>query len=149
MTQADLPEVGRIAGVVHVDFFERPAVFAERLALFADGCWMAQGGYMLAHPARAGAPPALDSLLGAVPGQADTLHLHDVALLPHMRRRGLGAAAVRVARDVAARHGLRRLGLVAVHGTAAYWARFGFAEAPAEAGLASYGDDARYMLAPV
>ena len=149
MTQADLPEVGRIAGVVHVDFFERPAVFAERLALFADGCLMTQGGYMVAHPARTGAPPPLDTPLGGLPAAAETLHLHDVALLPAMRGRGLGAAAVLAARAVAARHGLPRLGLVAVHGTAPYWARFGFAEAPADAALASYGADARYMLAPV
>ncbi len=149
MMVADLPEVGRIAAVVHADFFERPAVFAERLALFADGCLMAPGGYMVAHPTRAGAPPALDTLLGALPAAADTLHLHDVALLPAMQGRGLGAAAVRAARVVAARHGLPRLGLIAVHGTAAYWARFGFVDAPAGATLASYGADARYMLAPV
>jgi len=147
MAQADLPGVERIGEAVHADFPERPDIFAERLALFAEGCWVTAGGYAVAHPIRLGAPPALDTLLGALAADADTLHVHDVALLPALQGRGLGRAALGLLRGVAARHGLARMSLVAVHGSGPYWARFGFADAPAAEGLASYGADARYMVA--
>jgi GNAT superfamily N-acetyltransferase len=144
MTPADLPEVERIAEVVHVDLPERAEVLAERLRLFPPGCLMTSGGYAIAHPCRTGLPPALDTLLGALPDGTDALHLHDVALLPALRGQGLGGAAVGRFMQVAAECGLARVGLVAVHGTAPYWARFGFREAAAA--VSSYGADARYMV---
>jgi GNAT superfamily N-acetyltransferase len=147
MTAADLPEVTRIAEVVHVDLPERAEVPAERLLLFAQGCLMTSGGYAIAHPCRMGCPPALDTLLGALPGDADALHLHDVALLPALRGRGLGGAAVARLMQVAAGCGLKCATLIAVHGTARYWARFGFREAVAD--VLSYGGDARYMVRDV
>src|SRR5271170_3620943 len=148
MTMLDLAGVQRIAAAVHAEFPERGTVFAERLALFPAGCLFADGGYVVAHPARQGEPPALDTLLGALPAGADALHVHDIALLPARQGRGFGAAAVRLLLEVAARHGLPDLSLVAVHGTAPYWARFGFRDAPASAALASYGAGARYMVRP-
>src|SRR5207253_5442568 len=62
--------VARIATAAYADYYERPEVFAERLALFPDGCRVCVAdariaGYLLAHPGRFGAPPLLDSLLGA------------------------------------------------------------------------------------
>jgi GNAT superfamily N-acetyltransferase len=149
MRFVDLPEVERIADVVHADFPERPEVLAERLALFPAGCLVTDGGYAVAHPAILGRPPALDTLLGALPDGAETLHVHDVALLPSVQRLGLGGAALRAVVAVAVRHGLAWLSLVAIHGTPPYWARFGFIEAPASDALASYGAEARYMVRPV
>jgi len=144
MTAADLPEVARIADLVHVDLPERPSVLAERLRLFPDGCLMADGGYAIAHPSRLGCPPPLDTLLGTLPEDADALHLHDVALLPALRGRGLGGAAVARLMQVATGCGLTRATLIAVHGTPPYWARFGFREAVAA--VSSYGADAIYMV---
>jgi GNAT superfamily N-acetyltransferase len=143
MTGADLPEIERIAALVHVDFPERAAVFAERLGLFPDGCLMTDGGYAIAHPTRVGVPPALDTLLGTLPEDADALHVHDVALLPRLRGQGRGAAAIAHLLRVATGHGFSWATLIAVHGTAPYWARFGFCEM--SAAVATYGADARYM----
>ncbi len=149
MVSADIASVVRIGDVVHADVPERAAVFAERLALFPGGCWMTQGGYAIAHPTKLGEPPALDTLLRALPADADTLHVHDVALLPAMQGRGLGGSALRAMTAVAGRNGYVWLSLVAVHGTPPYWARFGFHEAPASTALLSYGREARYMVRPV
>lgn len=149
MALADLSDVQRVAAAVHADMPERPEVFAERLALFPAGCLMTEGGYAIAHPARPGAPPALDALLGALPADAEALHVHDIALLPAMQGRGLGSAALRAFAVVALRQGCTMLSLVAVHGTRQYWARFGFSEAAASPALASYGGDAHYMTCPV
>jgi len=149
MLPADIATVDRIGAVVHSDLPERAVVFAERLALFPPGCMMTDGGYAIAHPTKLGEPPALDTLLGALPAGADTLHVHDVALLPAMQGRGLGGSALKAITGVAGRHGFVWLSLVAVHGTPPYWARFGFQEAPASTALASYGAEARYMVRPV
>jgi GNAT superfamily N-acetyltransferase len=149
MRSADLPTVQRIGETVHAEFPEDDAVFAERLALFPAGCLVTDGGYAIAHPIRLGEPPALGAMLGTLPDRADTLHVHDVALLPAMQRRGLGGSALRALVGVAVRHALASLSLVAVHGTPPYWARFGFRDAPATAELKTYGNEARYMARPV
>jgi GNAT superfamily N-acetyltransferase len=154
MTAADLPAVSAVAAVVHVAYPEDDVVAAERLRLFPDGCLahLAGGrvtGYALAHPWRAFSIPALDTLLGAIPADADVLYLHDVALLPGARGGGAARAAVGRLAAVAARRGLGRMALTAVAGTAGIWGRLGFvaAEAPALAAkLATYGPGAAYML---
>jgi len=149
MLVADLDAVVRVAAVVHAGHPERREVLAERLALFPAGCLATDGGYAITHPTLLGAPPALDTLLGALPARADTLHIHDIALLPAMQGRGLGGTALRALLALAVRSALANLSLVAVNGTPPYWARFGFVDAPASAGLASYGKEARYMVRPV
>lgn len=157
MRAGDIAAVAAIAGAVHPDHPERPEVFAERLALAPEGCLMLAGGatplgYLLSHPWRLDrGPPALDSLLGALPEAPDAWYLHDIALLPQARGQGLAAAALARLREVAAGAGMRRLMLVAVAGKAPFWAARGFrpiAVPPAAApSLAGYGAAAVTMLA--
>lgn len=153
----DLPEVNRIAAVVHPDYPESPAVFAERLDLFADGCWVAGDGagqlhgYAITHPALLGQPPALDSLLQALPAAADCLYLHDVALLASARSAGLGTALLGLMRQCAQARTIGALALVAVNNSAPYWRGRGFHDYPhADAALAhkiaSYDADAQYLV---
>ncbi len=147
MTSDDLAEVDRIAGLVHADLPESMAVLEERLALFPQGCLMTEGGYILAHPVRFGAPPPLDTLLGSLPPDADALHLHDVALEPARQGHGLGTAAMAAVQALARRYDLGRITLIAVHGTPDFWRRFGFGDAGiSPAALGSYGPGARYMV---
>lgn len=159
MTGDDLVAVDRIARIVHPGYPEDPAVMAERLRLFPAGCLVAiepetgaHLGYAVAHPARPGHPPALDSLIGAVASADTALHVHDIALLPQTRRSGLGARVVRHLVQVALAAGLPEMSLVAVGDAAPYWERLGFRDSPTADGgvaLASYGAAARYMVAPV
>ena len=73
MEAADLAAVERVAAHVHPDYPEDEAVFAERLSLCPEGCLVLARplgdpcGYVVAHPWRLGQPPALNSLLGALP----------------------------------------------------------------------------------
>jgi ribosomal protein S18 acetylase RimI-like enzyme len=153
MTAADLPAVLAIAAVVHPDYPEDEAVFAERLRLFPDGCLVLEGaggllGYVVAHPWYRGAPPALNTLLGRLPDMAGAFYIHDLALLPAAR--GTGAGRLVVDRLVALAHRARqpRLALVAVNDSSGFWQRQGFREMhdPALAAkLASYDDAARYL----
>jgi GNAT superfamily N-acetyltransferase len=128
MVAADLAEVLAIAAICHPDLPEPPEIFAERLALHPAGCFATQGGYAIAHPWAGEAPP-LATLLGALPAAPDHLFLHDVALRPEARGRGLLPALL--ARLDAL--GWPETRLVAVRGTSALWARHGFvASGPAK-----------------
>ncbi|WP_448203116.1 GNAT family N-acetyltransferase [Azospirillum sp. sgz302134] len=159
MKPADLDAVMRIADIVHPDYPEERAVFAERLVLFPDGCRMALAGrelaggepvgYAVMHPGVLGAPPPLDSPLGGLPEAADCLYLHDVALLPAARGFGLAALAVEHMDMLAVARGYGWLALTSTPKARGFWDRQGFLPhdgGPALAAkLASYGDGMAYM----
>lgn len=151
MRASDLRAVLDVSNAVHPDLPEGEAVFAERLALFPEGCLvLADGatieGYALSHPIRRFRPPALNSLLGALPADADDYYIHDVVVAPW--RRGGGHAAIGVRRLLAIASAYETTSLVSVYGTAAFWARFGFRPASRDmaAKLRPYGANAVYML---
>lgn len=154
MAPADLPAVMAIAAVVHPDYPEDEAVFAERLRLAPEGCHVlaagdgALQGYLVSHPWPAGVIPALNSLLGEIPQGVANWYLHDLALLPSARGSGAaGEIVVEIARH-AAETGYTSLALVAVNDSTGFWRRQGFREVhdPAlDRKLASYDDAARYM----
>ena len=154
MTGYDLPAVERIAATVHPDFHEAPEVLAERQALYRNGCYLLEVGdrpvgYLLSHPWRAEAVPALNSLLGAIPADADTYYLHDLALLPVVRRIGAASHIIAAITKHAAANGFGTMSLVAVNGSEQFWVRHGFVsrDAPGLAAtLASYDAGARLMV---
>ncbi len=156
MTARDVPGAMAVADIVHPTFPEGEAMYHDRLALFPEGCHVLADetdgvvGYALAYPARLGAPPPLDTALGALPEGADALYLHDVALLPAFRGRKLAEQAIGQVLALAERSGLALM-LVSVYGTAPYWSRFGFVvpdDKLPPAKLASYGEGAVYMIRP-
>ncbi len=154
MTSADLPAMFAIADVVHPNYPEDPAVFAERLTLYPYGCLvLMQGdrpvGYIVSHPWTYAQPPALNSLLGALPVPPTTYYIHDIALLPEAR--GTGGANAIVTRLIAQAGalGVDNISLVAVNDSVAFWTRHGFRVVPDAAldkKLRSYDADARFMV---
>lgn len=154
MTVYDLPAVESIAAKVHPDFFEAPAVFAERQQLYRNGAYLLEigerpAGYIFSHPWRSKSLPPLNSLLGAIPADADTYYLHDLALLPVARRMGAASYIVEALIKHARAQGFATMSLVAVNGSQGFWERHGFAvaEAPELAEkLATYEDQARLMV---
>lgn len=155
MTDRDLDGVVAVARVAFPDHFEDRACFAERLALYPVGCRvLADGehrvlGYGIAYPWLGGSMPPLGALIGVLPDAAELLYLHDLALSPAARGTGAASGFVAWLVDHARSTGWARIALVAVNDAAPFWARQGFAavDGPAlRAKLASYGDDARYMV---
>ena len=154
MREEDLPAVCAIAARVHSGYPEEDVVFAERLRLYPAGCRILEldglaAGYALSHPWVLGRPPRLNSLLGGLPTDPATLHLHDVALLPAAR--GVGAASRLIGRlaELARAAGLSHLSLVAVNDSAAFWESqgFGVVRDPAlERELHGYGPAACFMV---
>ena len=169
MRESDLAAVLALADLIHPDLPEDPAIFAERLALCPEGCFVLDAGgldagpldpdpldagghiagYTLAHPIRHLDPPPLNTLLGAIPPDADAFFIHDVAIAPQMRGQGLAGPVVAALLAVA--RGFPRACLVSVYGTVPFWERFGFVDASdalPRGKLAGYGADARFMLRP-
>lgn len=147
----DLPDVDRIGSIVHPRYPERAEVPAERLRLFPAGCLIASVdgatvGYAISHPGVIGRPPPLDTLLGALPPDADCLYIHDVALLPQARGLRLGEVVAAILAGVARDRAFKWLALTAVNNSTAFWARQGFSVGCPEKSLASYGSDAAYMV---
>ena len=154
MRADDLAAVDVIAAKVHPEFPEDSAVFAERQRLAPDGVHLLDiagqpAGYFITHPWRYGKLPALNALLGAIPPDADTWYLHDLALLPAARGTGAAGAIVTSVLDHARQKGFPTASLVAVNGSAPFWQRHGFevTEAPALVDkLATYENAARFMV---
>jgi GNAT superfamily N-acetyltransferase len=152
-TAADIDAVERIGNAIHVNFQERPEVFANKLALFPQGCFVlardgAVIGYGIAHPWGLGSAPALDTLMAALPPAAACLYIHDVVVLPVARGQGAAGVLVDLFEAVARRHELASLALVSVYGSYVLWERFGFqttSEPELADKLKSYGETARYM----
>ncbi|WP_062206874.1 hypothetical protein [Aureimonas sp. AU12] len=157
MTVADLPAVMAIADRVHPAFPEGEATILDRLALFPQGCLVLEavgrsgpsgiGGYAIAYPAPLFAPPPLDTVLGTLPALADSLYVHDVALLPDWRGGGRSDAGIRLLLDLA--DAFPAAMLVSVYGTAPFWGRYGFVpNADPRLGdkLATYGEGAVFMV---
>jgi len=158
LTPADLKAVEAIAEIVHPEFPEDGAVFAERQQLYPDGARLLEldgvaSGYVLSHPWRFKQLPALNALLGAVPGDADTYYIHDLALLNKARGTGAAAMIVGEIQRHARNRGFAHMSLVAVNGSLPFWHKHGFrAMSPSAlapeliAKLASYETTARFMV---
>lgn len=155
MNPTDIPTVDAIGEIVHPDFPEDRAVMENRLALFPDGCFVAERdnttlGYAIAHPSVLASPASLNTVLPHLPTDADCIFLHDIALGEAARGSGLGRSFVPRLIDVARRHGFARLSLVSVNNSLGFWQAQGFVIlTPDEkllAKLATYGEDAAYMV---
>ena len=152
MTADDIPQLVPVADQIHPDLPEGDFVFSERVRLFPEGCLiLAQGsrvlGYAVSHPIRHAQPPALDSLLGEIPTDADQYYIHDVAVLPELRGQGHAGEGIRRLLDVGNR--FASTCVVSVYGTGSFWRRFGFRDEEVgdelRAKLRNYGDDAVFM----
>ncbi|SFZ84804.1 Ribosomal protein S18 acetylase RimI [Devosia enhydra] len=158
MAADDLPAIQAIADRVHPDFFEAPAVLAEKFALAPEGCRVLEAeagglaGYVFSHPWLRGAVPALNAPLGGLPETADCWYIHDLALLPQARGSGAAGRCIADLVALAQKAGMARISLVAVNGSIPFWSRqgFGVVDAPHLAPkLAAYEAAARLMERPV
>jgi GNAT superfamily N-acetyltransferase len=154
MQLADLPAVNALAALIHPGYPEDAAVFAERLRLYPRGCRVFErhgeiAAYLVSHPWLDRAPPALNVLLGELPARPTTYYLHDLALLPDVRRSGASVKVAATLAEQARSERLPSLSLIAVNGSSGFWQRQGF-EAVEDQALAiklrSYGDDASFMI---
>jgi len=155
MTEPDLAEVQALADAIHLDHPEDAEVLVERLRLYPQGCLALEengrlAGYALTHPWHFGRPPALNTRLRAIPHDATTYYVHDVALLPDARGKGYAAQASEWLVRHASGAGFGNLSLVAVNNSQRFWERLGFRRTKGDPGLEdkllTYGPDAVLMV---
>ncbi len=154
MSGYDFGAVFEIANKVHPGFFEAETVLAEKFALYGQGCYLLEvgekpAGYVLSHPWKRGSLPALNTLLGAIPADADSYYIHDLALLPLTRGVGAAGRITAALTKHAQVMNYPTMSLVAVNNSLPFWEKQGFVteERPELAEkLAAYEDAARYMV---
>jgi len=110
---------------------ESDAAFLRLIELFPEGafgCFDEHGmcGYAFGVPLTRGTTLELRSPLARIPEGADTFYVHDVAVAPRCRGRGVGRALAERLIAVARARGFDRAELVSVQGSAPFWERFGF-----------------------
>ncbi|MFF5718621.1 GNAT family N-acetyltransferase [Streptomyces buecherae] len=107
-------------------------------------------GYLLALPYPPFHSPDLshaETATAAVPTR--NLHLHDLVVAPEHRGTGLARRLLRHLTAAARGAGHEQISLVAVAGSAPFWAGHGYRPHPEVPLPDSYGADAVYMSAPV
>ena len=151
----DIKSLARVADQIHPDLLESDEVFAERVELFPEGCLgLLEGkgknelcGYAISHPTKHRQPPAMNSLLGNIASGADQYYIHDLAILPRLRGRGLAQECINKLFAIAKRYPTTCL--ISVYGTEPFWSHFGFVAVQIddvlEKKLQDYGDDAVYL----
>jgi len=152
---ADLPAILHIQARCYTAIVpESAASMGAKVVAAPDSSFVACQGehivaYLLALPWRFDAPPCLDATECRLPEQPDTLYLHDLAVAPEARGSGAADALVQAFLAALGRLLLPRASLIAIQGSAPWWARHGFARVPVDdalrARLAGYGHDASYM----
>mmetsp|Transcript_27334 Transcript_27334/g.62740 ORF Transcript_27334/g.62740 Transcript_27334/m.62740 type:complete len:199 (-) Transcript_27334:606-1202(-) len=157
---SDLPGVMKVQTEVYEEsLLERLEVFADRLALFPAGCFVAVSpatgavlGYVFAHPWTLSAPPPLDEEPGGLPDTPDCFYVHDLAV--RVSGEGLGRRLFGLAEEAAGAFGFGGVvALVSVQSSRPFWKSLGF-RAVEEASLSEhlreklegYGGDAVYMI---
>jgi len=153
MQEPDLDQVMALSEAVHPALPESRDTQAQRLSVFPQGCLVLKAGaeihgYAFSHPIHHGQPPALDTAPAQIPHDADALYLHDFVVSATVR--GQGHAAAGIEAIVCLGNAFAAMVLISVYGTTGFWRKFGFisnAAVPAQQ-LASYGEDAVYMVRP-
>lgn len=155
MVKTDLDTVLTIAAEVHIGFGEDRSLFANRLELYPDGCWLAEDqgqalGYSMAFPGLTVKPPKLNELWDALPANPDCLYWHDLCLRATARGKKLGSRINDKMVALTRQLGLHQIALISVHDSAPFWAGQGFVrQLPAPPSVANYGADAQFMIKKV
>ena len=132
----DWPEVDRIQraafsaeAVEDIDTIQRLAELAPTTCLIAvSGSEFL--GYLIAHPWIAEDLPPLNVMLPGLPESARTLFIHDLALAPEARGRGIAPALVRAGLARGRELGLTDASLLAIQNSSGFWQKQGFMPRP-------------------
>ena len=126
---------------------EEPAALKSRGAPTTSFVLEAQGqlaGYLLALPYPLFRYPDL-SRAEEAGFRSSNLHLHDLVIAEHHRRRGLATNLLHHLANAATQQRYERISLVAVAGSDTFWSAKGYRAHPEIALPTSYGANAVYM----
>ncbi len=132
---SDWPEVDRIQRSAFLPEAVEDIETIKRLGeLSPETCYLAVAdepvGYIISHPWVADELPPLNTMLPEIPAGATTFFIHDLALHPSWRGRGVAQALLASAFERARALGLVDASLLSIQGSAGFWKRMGFVERP-------------------
>jgi GNAT superfamily N-acetyltransferase len=104
-------------------FLHKMALFPAGALGFFDGGTLA--GYAFSHPWATHFPAPINEII-EMPPFPDCLYVHDIAVAPEFRRRGVATALLEATISVAIKNGFLVLSGVAVNGSEDHWRRRGF-----------------------
>ena len=148
MTRADIPRIMAIQFQCYAScYLESAEAFLHKLVMHQDGCLVldADGivaGYIVFHPARLGWVAPIDFLQDMTLPDPDCMYIHDLAVDPAFRGKGIGGILFGEVVAAARACGLDRLSLVAVQDAEVFWERMGFCK---ERDILYGGRPAAYM----
>lgn len=155
MEEGDLDTVIKIQGMCYSEVApESRQSFLSKLVVSPETCVVAEDagnvvGYLVSVPIEFSEPPTLNAENVRVPPAPDCLYLHDLAITPTYRSRGVGRLLVDAFFEAAHRRNLPQVSLIAVQNSSPYWARYGFTAVSVSASLAEkiagYGEKAVLM----
>ena len=82
--------------------------------------------YLLAHPWQIRVQPPINRHYTNTGIVTNTIFIHDLALHPAIRGKGVGRVLVQQLFEVAAANGYQHFSLISVQGTVGFWAKYGF-----------------------
>jgi GNAT superfamily N-acetyltransferase len=132
VSDADINEVLRVQRLCYCpELNEAGSAFLKKKTLFPAGCLGAWDGgqmcgYIFSHPWKSGEVVPLDTGGYAIPGDADCLYIHDLAVAPAWRGKAVAKEILTKLFEVAAAEGWKQFALVAVQDSEPFWARWGF-----------------------
>ncbi|MEU0004517.1 GNAT family N-acetyltransferase [Streptomyces sp. NPDC006314] len=155
IAEADWPQLAALEAEAYADLplTEGEEMLRSRARASAGTCFVLDldgrlAGYVIALPYPRFHCPDLARPEQVVHHSAN-LHLHDLVVSAHLRRRGLGTRLVRHLTEAARTRGFETISLIAVAGKEPFWRANGYRPHP-EAGLPpGYGGDAVHMSARV
>lgn len=155
--EVDIPAILAIQALSYPPTLQESAAsFKTKLAASPSTCFVAVSGsdmlgYLITLPCTRETLPLLDSRTFVVPQTPDTLYIHDLAVAPRFRGRGIPEELLAQSLQRAAALHLQTACLLAVQGTALFWQKKHGFQAPSTLSgelrikVRSYGEDAVFM----
>jgi GNAT superfamily N-acetyltransferase len=114
------------------ELWESNESFRRRIEQFPEGCLACANeqdqliGYMFCHPWKTDSVVPLNCENLRIPKDADCFYIHDIAVVPSHRRKGIAKRFLDIAIDLARKNGFDMIKGVSVLGSHAYWEKRGF-----------------------
>ncbi|MDR1182132.1 MAG: GNAT family N-acetyltransferase, partial [Bacteroidales bacterium] len=131
LSEIHIPEMMDIQKICFQEIYrESVFVYDTLVKVFPDGAWGAfyndkMIGYLFFHPYKNKTVKPLDSGL-VLTGEENCMYLHEIAILPQYRARGVPGRLINEFDNVSARYRMNYQSLVSVQDSMGFWKKKGF-----------------------